>query len=126
MSASATGKTNSPIALDTYPSSESIKLDTQRSNRGRAIKHLDRMHRAIRVFAVISIILLVVTIVLLGLAQAEYVHPLLALYTFSGCIVSFIVIKAIDCCQQAVATKHNLDLQEDYYRVRQPAKKKGT
>jgi len=110
---------------DTYSSSESIHPKSPKKNHGRAIKYLDRMDWAIRVFAVISVILVVVTIILLGLAQAEYAHPLLALYTFSGCIGAFIVIKAIDCCQQFVANKHNLDLQ-DYYHAKSLSKKKKT
>lgn len=91
----------------------------KRSLRESAIGTLDRMDIAIRVFAVTSVLLLITTIVLIALAQAEYVTPIAALYAFSGCVASFIVIKAIDCCQNSVAKKNNIDLQE-YYDIKQP------
>jgi hypothetical protein len=86
--------------------------------RIKAIRHLDRMNWAIRVFVVISIVALVATIVLLGLAQAEYVEPQFPLYAFTACVGPFFVMAAIHCCQQAVASKHNIDL-ESYFRSKQ-------
>jgi hypothetical protein len=90
----------------------------------KAIKHLDRMNWAIRVFVVVAIISLIATIILSGLALFEYLPPHLPLYSFSACIASFLVMKAIDCCQQSVAKKNGGDLQQNYYSVRQPLAKK--
>jgi hypothetical protein len=91
--------------------------------RGRAIAHLDRMDWTIRVCVVLSLVALVATVVLLGLSMAEYVNPVLPLYTFSGCIGPFIIAKIIDCYQHRLAKKNRIDL-DDYYAVRQPIPKK--
>lgn len=93
--------------------------------QGRIIRHLDRMNWAIRVCVVIGLVALVATIVLVCLTAAEYVHPFIALYTFSGFIGSFLVMGAINSCQRSIASKNSIDLDE-YYAVKEsnPKKKK--
>lgn len=88
--------------------------------QARAIRTLDHFDGAIQVFALVAVILAVVTVVLIGLAQSLYVTPMLCLYSLSGIIFCYFVIKCIDCCQNAYAKKYNLDLQEDYYAVKCP------
>jgi len=105
-------------------SSKSLSSSTKRGiMRGRAFAHLDRMDWAIRVLVVLAIVSLVATIVLLGLAMAQYIQPLLPLYTFSGCIAAVIVAKTIDCCQRSIAKKNQIELEE-YYDARQPIPQK--
>ena len=94
--------------------------------KDRAKKHLDRMERGMQAFAIIAVVALVAAIVLLGLSQADYVHPLSALYSFSGALTCLAIAKMIDCCHQSVAKKNHID-RKRYYALRQPPfeEKKG-
>ena len=101
-------------STDLYPPSQRSILKRQ------GIVYLDRIEWVVRAFALCAIISLVASIALLALAQGEYVSAVYSLYTVGGFIGSFLVLKAIDCCQQAVAKKFHIDLQDDYYAAKQP------
>lgn len=89
----------------------------------KGVRHLRRIDIAIKIFATVAVVAFVATIVLLGLAQAEYVHPLPAFYVFSGSVASLLIVTAIDCCHREVAKKYKID-REAYYAVTQPPPKR--
>lgn len=89
----------------------------------KGVRHLRQLDIAIKVFATAAVVAFVGAIVLLGLAQAEYVHPLLALYVFSGSVASLLIVTLIDCCHRQVAKKFKID-REAYYAVTQPLPKR--
>lgn len=88
----------------------------------QGIKHLDRMDWAMYLFAITTLVAFVLTIVLIGLSQANYVSALAPLSSFSGSIGMIIVMAVLHNCQDCVAKRHKIDLCE-YYKSRQPMPK---
>src|ERR1700722_18100926 len=80
----------------------------KREKRAKGIEHLDRFEWVVRIFAGLAVVSLILSVVLLALAQGEYVSPLYSLYSFSTFVGSLIILKCIDCCQQALATHFDL------------------
>lgn len=86
----------------------------------RGIEQLDQLNCTIKILTVIALVKIVATIVLSCLSLWGYVPPPTILFGLADVVVTFLIIKAIDCCQQSVASHADLDLQKDYYAVRQP------
>ncbi len=79
-------------------------------------KQIKRLDMAIRIVAIAAIACFVLTIALIGLAQAGYIHPLAGLISFGAIFPALFIIKVIDCCRKPVARKHGIDL-ESYDKV---------
>ncbi|MCC5832053.1 MAG: hypothetical protein JJU12_03305 [Chlamydiales bacterium] len=92
----------------TISKAEGIQL-TPNQSEGR--KKIERLEMAIRITGIACLALFALTIVFLGLAQADYIHPVAALISFSAIIPLIAVIKALDTCQLSVAKKHKIDLE---------------
>lgn len=111
---------------DLYALNDPFDSDFGQTNghlRARAIKHLDALDVAVKIFTVIALIFLGATVGLIALTLGSYVPPLSALYALGGAVAAALMTKAIDCCQQCVAKKQGLDLQHDYYTIKQPIPK---
>ncbi|MCH9626029.1 MAG: hypothetical protein S4CHLAM123_12180 [Chlamydiales bacterium] len=80
---------------------------------------LDRARTAAKIFTAISLALFALSIVFIGLAQASYIHPIACMYTFSGCIGSFLMNVVIHCYQKRVAKKGGVEL-DLYFAEREP------
>jgi uncharacterized membrane protein len=89
-------------------------------NSGKGIRWIHRLNYVIKGCAIAALISFVATIVLLGLTQARIIQPALALCSFSASIAFFLVAKIVDCVQETVAKKHNIDLTQGRDAVKQP------
>ena len=112
------------VGSSSSSSSSSGEIFTYRPSSSDGEKHLKRMELSIKIFAVVSLILFGLTILFIGLAAADKMHPIASMATLGGTLALGVICKIIDCCQQATAKKHQIDFKAWQEAQRPPPKSK--
>lgn len=72
---------------------------------------LKRVDYIIKGIAITALALFVISIVLIGLTQARYIHPIIPLCSFASILPVLLILKGVDMCRRPIADRYGLTIK---------------